>query len=254
MAASPPMPQRGRGRNPSAFGEIAPEILIKSDWARHEATFFARGGYVRLYQRQRRQPPDRRRRRHRGVSISARAGTLNLAERYHFDTESLVRPGLPGGGHQPPGVHDIDGLAVTRPAARADACSRFSGFADRTRSMTNGTFARRWSSTRATATTRFSRAKRPGRLRGHAGPDTVHRGRLHGSAFFDQTVDDNGLSTGRASGPASAFGVAFMMSRPILKAELALGYLPTDFDDPILRHDCRRSRWTAPPSGRRRSC
>ena len=142
------------GGKPSAFGEVAPEILIKSDWSRHEATFFARGAYLAYTNDSDDNRPTADIDATQRLDFS-QGWQLNLAERYHFDTQSLSDPDFPVGVTSSPGVHDINGLAVLT-GGEGRTVLTFSGFAEHTIYETAKLTAR--PSMRATATTPFSRA------------------------------------------------------------------------------------------------
>jgi hypothetical protein len=215
------------GGKPSAFGEIAPELLVKSDWARHEATFFARGAYLAYANDSADNLPTADVAATQRLDFS-QGWTLNLAERYHFDTESLSDPDFPTGVTNSPGVHDLNGAAILAGGAGRTVFT-FSGFAERT------TYENGRSHGKTIDQADRNNTLLEGRIRaGYEVTDTLtpfvegvftHR-------FYDQHEDDNGIDR-ESTGDGIRFGVAFD-SDPILKAELALGYLQDNFDDPAL--------------------
>ena len=83
---------------PASFGTIAPELLIKSDWARHEATLMLRGSYEHFFGES--TPPDE-------PSASADATlrldvandwTADLAAGIGYKHEDITDPAFPAGG------------------------------------------------------------------------------------------------------------------------------------------------------------
>ena len=215
------------GGKPSAFGEISPEILIKSDWARHEATLFARGGYVAYTNDSSNNLPTADVDATQRLDFS-QGWTLNLAERYHFDTESLSDPDFPVGVNNAPGVHNLDGQAILAGGAGRTVFT-FSGFAARKTYEDGHSHGKVLDQSDRNNTFLEGRVRVGYEVTGVLTPfvEGVVTGR-----FYDQSEDDNGIDR-QSSGAGVRFGVAFD-SEPILKADLALGYLQTNFSDPVL--------------------
>lgn len=96
------------GGEPSFLSTVAPEVLFRSQWARHEATLTLRGAYDQYYDDETDDKPTA------NVEATARLDlpaewTLALRGGYDFALQSVSSPDFPDGADHAPGVHTISG-------------------------------------------------------------------------------------------------------------------------------------------------
>lgn len=205
---------------------VAPELLIQSDWSRHEAALSLRGSYE-TYSDDTRNAPE----------FDAEATTrLDFADRWHGDfraayfygTESLSDPNLPAGVNESPDVHDFAGSAALsgafgRHVFTAEVLADRSLYGD---AKSGGQTI----SQRDRNNTLYGGRLRLGYEMTRTFVPFVEAVLTH--RVYDQRTDDLGIE--RASrGDGLRAGFAFDRS-PVSSGELALGYLRETFDDSSL--------------------
>jgi hypothetical protein len=215
------------GGKGSGFLAIAPELLIKSDWARHEATLAFRGSFQKFLDGSINDVPTAE------VAATGRidlpdSWTVDLDGTYHYSREAFSDPSFPAGADRAPDVNDFN------------ASTTLNGSVGRTQVTIAGDVER----------TLYADA--------HAGAVVIDQGdrdtTLYGGRFrigyeltpaltpfveaeatrrvYDRRLDHNGIA--RASrGVALRGGVAFA-SGPVLSGDIAIGARRETFDDPAL--------------------
>ena len=217
----------GAGGRPSGFLGIAPELVIRSDWERNEATLSMRGSYLDFTDGTTAAQPTA------DVEATSR---LDLADRwnvalaggYHFAHQSISDPNFPAGVDSPPGVHDFNGSAALNGSFGKNVFT-LTGLAGRT-IYENGT----------SGGLVVDQGDRDNNLYGarlRLGYELTPlitpfvEGELT-RRVYDRAFDDSGLQ--RASrGEALRAGFAYD-SAPVLKGELAVGVRQETFDDASL--------------------
>ncbi|MHA1553262.1 MAG: outer membrane beta-barrel protein, partial [Alphaproteobacteria bacterium] len=213
--------------NPTAAVRIAPELIARSDWDRHEATLTLRGSYESTFD---------------GVTTDAVAGsidgaltlelsdqwTADMAAGYGYSQQSVTDPDTPAGLDARPGIHDLDVRGT------------LAGGAGRVRLSLGGTVARTYfedglsggvpvdqgdrGNNRASATARIG-YRLNGALTPFVEAEIARR-------QYDRVVDNNGL---RRSTTEMGYRAGIAMDRaPVLTGELAVGMRHAIVDDVAL--------------------
>ncbi len=214
------------GGSGSAFGTVAPELRLETDWARHQASLTARGSY----QKYANGADDRPEASLRGTARLdiADGWQGDLSTGYAYSRQAISDPDFPLGVDSPPGVHALDAAAgVTGHAGRGKLT--IEGGLRRT-SYEDGT-----SSGLTVDQGDRNNTVLSGRIRAgyEATPtitpfvEAVVSRRLH-----DRAVDNNGL---RRSSTGTGWRVGLEVDRgPVLEGEIAVGALRETFDDAAL--------------------
>ncbi len=216
-----------RNGNGAGFAVVAPQILMQSDWSRHEATLLLRGSQETFSDKT------------DDVPEAEAAGTLlfDLADRwnvdlqstYRYGRESLSDPDLPGGVDKAPDRYDFNNSAAL-----------------------NGAFGRNVFTFEAKGDrSTYSDAKSGGKTVNQGDRDnTLYGVRLRTGyevtrAFtpfvegvltnrvYDQRKDDNGLVR-TSNGNGLRAGFAFDRG-PVSTGEIAIGYMGETFQDKALK-------------------
>lgn len=215
-----------KGGSGGAFAIVAPQLLLQSDWSRHEATVSMRGSYE-TYSNGTEDVPDA------DVEANLR---LDFADRwnadfrtaYHYGRESLSDPDLPAGLTKGPDTYDYAGSAAL-----------------------SGAFGRSLFTIEASANRSLYGDGKSGGMRVDQSDrdNTVHAGRLRlgyevtrtfvpfiegvlSNRLYDQRKDDSGIVRS-SHGDGLRAGIAFDRS-PVSSGEIAIGYLRETFDDASL--------------------
>lgn len=215
------------GSGGSAYGILAPELRIESDWGEHAAGLTLRGAYQSYFD---------------GVSDAKPTGAVDATGRidlrdgwqadfaagYSYEQQSRTNPDFPTPADAPPGVHDLKGSAA------------ISGGAGRAKFTAEGRVERSGYEDAVLSGVPFDQSDRDNtlvaaRLRaGYEATPTLTpfvEGEVS-RRLYDQTVDNDGLRRS-STGYALRAGVAFDRD-PILTGEIAAGVIQEDFDDPAL--------------------
>jgi hypothetical protein len=218
--------QSAAGGSASAYTILSPELLLRSDWSRHEATFDLRGSFRHYFNDTVDDRPELTAAATARVDVSEE-WTVPIAASYAFRTQSPSSADFPLGVDAPPGVHELKGsvavsragLATLEAAANVDRTQYDDGSSggvpvdqgDRTNTVFGGRL-------------RAGYAVTPG-MAPFAEAEIARR-------QFDRTVDAGGF---RRSGLLQYYrvGLAFGAD-PILSGELKFGYGFATFDDAAL--------------------
>jgi hypothetical protein len=215
------------GGKPSGLAMVSPEMMIRSDWDRHEATLDLRGSYEAFTD------PSIDNRPTASADATSRLDladqwTANFAAGYHFERQSVSDPNFPAGVDESPPVHDFTGSAalnghfgrgVFTLGATAERTIYENGTAagvvvdqgDRTNNLFGGRLRLGYELT--PAITPFIEGELTRRL-------------------YDRQFDDSGLERS-SRGEALRAGFVYK-SEPILKGEMAIGVRQETFDDASL--------------------
>lgn len=215
------------GSDASPTMHISPELLIQSDWARHEATLSFKGDWEHFTDGAARDNPSAE------VAATAR---LDIADRWSLDFDSTYKysqqsvsdPNFPTGATDNPGVHTIDtGLALNGAVGRNEftfgtrAIRSIYEDADTGSSVIDQHYRDNWL---------YSE-----RLRYGFELSPAFTPFIEGELFqrvYDEASDNNGIARS-SRGYAVRAGVAFE-DAPIWKGELAVGTRQEKLDDPAL--------------------
>ncbi len=214
------------GGSASTYAVLSPELLLRSDWNVHEATFGLRGSFQRYFDNLTDDRPE---------LTAAATARLDLSDGWHtplaasytFRTQSPSSTDFPAGVDSPPGVHELkgsvgatrEGLLKLQGELSADRSQYDNGASggvpvdqgDRTNTVYGARLRAGYAVTPALAP--FVEAELDWRQ-------------------FDRTVDAGGL---RRSGALQYLrgGIAFDRG-PILTGEVKFGYGVATFDDATL--------------------
>jgi hypothetical protein len=215
------------GGEPSPVLAIAPEAVLKSNWARHAATFAMRGAYETF--------PGGGAPNQPTAEILA-TGRLDLADRrtvdleggYNYSRQSISDPDFPAGAITPPAVHDGHAsIALNRGAG--PGVFTLAGRAERT------VYEDAHTPTKTIDQSDRDNNQFSGLLRlGYEITPAITpfiEGELS-ERLFDQRIDDKGRAR---SGHGAALRAGFAFDdAPVLSGEIALGARRENFDDKAL--------------------
>ena len=215
------------GGTGASFGTLTPELLLKSDWARHEATVTLRGSYEQFFDGSAGSPSG-------SVDATGRIDfadgwTGDLAGGYSYEQQSTSDPDFPAGVDSSPGVHELTASAGLTGHAAGRSVFTIEGKVDRSMyddATSGGVPVDQGDRTN----TLFSARLRAGyevtpSLTPFAEGEVSRR-------VYDRPVDNDGLQRS-STGLAYRAGVALDRD-PLLTGEIAVGYAQEDFDDPSL--------------------
>jgi hypothetical protein len=211
----------------SGFGILTPELLIQSDWDRHEATLTLRGSYEKFTDPTVADAPTG------SADATARIDmadgwSTDLAAGYLYNRQSISDPNFPLGADSPPGVHEFTGSEALNGEFGRGSFT-LEGSADRT-AYDNATSGGLPVDQGDRTNTLFA-----GRLRvGFEATPTLTpfvEGEVS-RRLYDRKLDNSGLDRA-AVGTALRAGVAFDTG-PLLKGDVSVGLARADFDDPAL--------------------
>jgi hypothetical protein len=215
------------GGHASPSLDISPELLIQSDWARHEATFSFKGDWEHFTDGSARDNPS--------AEVAA-TGRLDIADRwsldfdstYAYSQQSVSDPNFPTGATDNPGVHTIDtGAALNGAVGRNEftfgtrAIRSIYEDADTGSSTIDQSYRDNWL---------YSERLRFGYELSPAFTPFVE-GELF-QRVYDADTDDSGIARS-SRGFAVRAGLAFE-DAPIWKGEIAIGTRQEKLDDPSL--------------------
>ena len=215
----------GRG---SGFVDIAPEVLLKSDWLRHEATLSLRGSFKKFLDGSTEEEPT-------GEAIAtARIDlptpwTVDLKGAWNYDRESFSDPSFPAGATAAPGVNAFTGsMKLKGKIGSVDLT--LEGNVDRT--LYSDAYVGAVVVDQSDRDTMLYGGRV--RLGYEIGPALTPFVELEATRrIYDLVLDHNGID--RASrGVAARVGVAFD-SGPVLSGDIAIGARRETFDDPAFQ-------------------
>ena len=211
----------------AAFGVLVPELLIQSDWARHEATVRLVGEYDQTFDGS------------AGSPSGEAEATLRLDHAdgwwsdfgagYIYSQQSSTDPDFPAGADQSPGLHGLVASAAFSGRAGGRGMFTVEGSVDRAMydNATAGGVPVDQSDRNNTAFTARLRAG------SEVTPSLTPFVEVAVSrSLFDRTIDNDGLARS-STGHALRAGVAIDHD-PFLSGEVAIGYAEERFDDPTL--------------------
>jgi hypothetical protein len=215
------------GSHGSGTATVTPELLIQSDWARHEATLKLRGSYETFFDDTTDDNPSA------AVDATGRldlAGgwAVNLAAGYAFREQALSDPDFPLGADKPPGVHELNSSVA------------LSGGAGRVKVTAEGTVDRFIYEDAVSGGVPVDQGYRTntefgGRLRlGYEATATLTpfvEGEVT-RRVYDRKRDNNNIERA-GTGFAGRAGVALDRG-PVLTGEIAVGAISENFDDASL--------------------
>jgi hypothetical protein len=215
----------GSGGSPTV--NISPELLIQSDWARHEASFSFKGDWEHFINGAARDNPSAEAAARIRLDLADR-WNLALASVYDYSQQSISDPNFPTGATDNPGVHTIDNSV------------EFNGAIGRNE-FTFGTRAiRSIYEDASNGSTRIDQSYRDNwlfseRVRLGYELSPAFTPFVEGELFqrrYDDGTDDAGIARS-SRGFAVRAGVAFE-DAPIWKGEIAIGTRQEKLDDPSL--------------------
>jgi hypothetical protein len=216
------------GGSPSAYGIVAPELKLNSNWERHELTADLHGSYTSYATAPQQNRPAFDGKVDGRVDVTSRTA-LNLESRLVVATDNPGSPNIQAGLAKLPISTDVGGsLGLTKRFNRFDVT--FKGSFDRT------TYQDSVFTDGSTATNDDRNFNQPaGELRANyeLTPGIKPFFQLDADRrLHDVTFDRSGLERD-SSGRAGKIGTSFELSR-ILTGELALGYTDRTYRDPTL--------------------
>jgi hypothetical protein len=211
----------------SGFWTVTPELQMKSDWARHEATLTMRGSYEGFTDGETQGQPAA------SIEATGRADlpddwTADFSAGYNYSLQSISDPNFPAGVDEAPGVHDlITTAALNGHLGRMDFT--LAGTAERT-IYENGMAGNVVVDQSDRINNRYVTRLRVGYQLTPAITPFVEG--EFAWRVFDRPIDDYGIARSSIS-RAIRTGIAYD-GGPILKGELAVGARREVFDDPGL--------------------
>ena len=215
------------GGSGAGFAIVAPELLIRSDWARHAATLAFRGSYETFTDNS---PDDP------AAEVEA-TGRIDFADRWTGDLRSYYRYGREGAS-DPNSPAGVDRPADTNAFGGAAALN---GALGRNVFTLEGTLDRSLYGSTTAGGAPVDQGDRDNTLYGArlrlgyplSGAVTPFVEGLVTRRQYDDTVDDNGL---RRSSTGEGVRIGLALDRgPVTTGEIAFGYRREDFDDAALR-------------------
>jgi hypothetical protein len=214
----------GRG---AGLAIVSPELVIRSDWARHAATLALRGSYEKFSDGSIADIPTAAAEATARVDLAGR-WNIAFAAGYDYSRQAISDPNFPAGATRPPDVHAFHASSALN-GDFGPGIFTLEGKADYT------FYADANSGGVVIDQSDRNNASFGGRLRlGYEvlpGLTPFVEGELT-ERLYDQRVDDSGIARS-SHGAAVRAGVAFD-DAPVLKGEIALGARQEVFDDKAL--------------------
>jgi len=215
------------GSGGSAYGALAGELALRSDWAQNELSVIMRGADEKFFDGTTADQPTASLQATGRIDVTP-DWSVALAGGYSYETQSLSDPNFPAGVDTPPGV---DGLNASVEVDRhgGPALVQLESEVLRTiyeNGTSGGSVVDQGDRTNTVVGTRLRVGYEVG---GSVTPFVEAELRRR---FYDQRVDDQGIMR---SGSIQAYRAGLMVDRgPVLSGEIAAGYQRADFDDPTL--------------------
>jgi hypothetical protein len=211
----------------SGFGSLTPELVIRSDWGRHEATLSMRGTYETFTDGSIDDQPSATVEGTARIDF-AEGWALDHVASYDFYEQSISDPNYPAGVDNPPGVHEFASLSELRGNLGRNVLA-FGAILNRT-VYENGT-----SGGVVVDQSDRDNTEVGGRLRYGFEATPLVTPFVEGDIkrrIYDQKVDDEGIE--RSSWIYGLRGGLAYKSDPVLSGEIAIGYALEEIDDPSL--------------------
>lgn len=104
-------PSRAAGGSPAAVVTVAPQAILRSDWARHSASLTLRGAYEKSSDDSQSAKVSFGAEGAAHLDVSQDLGA-DLGAGYKLDHQNVTDPAFPAGADRPPAVHTITGAAA----------------------------------------------------------------------------------------------------------------------------------------------